>query len=55
MGVKFKDADLIGVLLQVIVCSIGLKTGKIEIKERKDNKKVLISKDKAVECIKKIC
>ena len=33
-GVKFKDADLIGIPLRVVVGERGLKDGKIEIKWR---------------------
>jgi prolyl-tRNA synthetase len=37
-GVKFKDADLIGVPLRVIVGERGLKEGTIEVKWRTDEK-----------------
>ncbi|MEJ5226732.1 proline--tRNA ligase [Thermodesulfovibrio sp.] len=45
-GVKFKDADLIGIPIQVIIGEKGLKEGKIEIKKRrtKESKKVTINK-----------
>ena len=33
-GVKFKDADLIGIPLRVVIGERGLKEGKIEIKWR---------------------
>jgi prolyl-tRNA synthetase len=44
-GVKFKDADLIGVPQQIIVGDRGLKEGKIEIKSRRDgsSKSVLLA------------
>jgi len=44
-GVKFKDADLIGIPLRVTVGARGLKEGKLEIKERseKENQSVDIS------------
>ena len=35
-GVKFKDADLIGVPLRVVIGERGLKEGKLEIKWRWD-------------------
>jgi prolyl-tRNA synthetase len=35
-GVKFKDADLIGVPLRVVVGERGLKEGTIEVKWRSD-------------------
>ena len=33
-GVKFKDADLIGVPLRVVIGERGLKEGKLEVKWR---------------------
>ncbi len=33
-GVKFKDADLIGVPLRVVIGDRGLKEGKLEVKWR---------------------
>lgn len=44
-GVKFKDADLIGVPNQIIVGERGLKEGKIEIKNRRtgEAKSILLS------------
>lgn len=44
-GVKFKDADLIGIPVQIIIGERGLKDGKIEIKLRRDgsSKSVLLS------------
>ncbi len=38
-GVKFKDADLIGVPLRVVVGKKGLAEGKIEISTRRDREK----------------
>ncbi len=37
-GVKFKDADLIGIPTQVIIGEKGSKTGKVEIKNRRSGK-----------------
>ncbi len=37
-GIKFKDADLIGFPLQVIIGKKNLKTGKVELKLRKTQK-----------------
>jgi prolyl-tRNA synthetase len=36
-GFKFKDADLIGVPLRVVISERGLKDGTIEVKWRRDN------------------
>ncbi len=37
-GVKFKDADLIGIPLRVVIGERGLKEGNVEIKRRTDEK-----------------
>ena len=46
-GVKFKDADLIGVPLQLIVGGKGLEKGIVETKIRKIGQKSSISADNA--------
>ncbi len=40
-GVKFKDADLIGISLQVIIGKESLKKNTIELKIRRGNKKIV--------------
>jgi prolyl-tRNA synthetase len=35
-GVKFKDADLIGIPLRIVIGQRGLKEGNVEIKRRTD-------------------
>jgi len=52
-GFKFKDADLLGIPLQVIVGEINLKSGHIEIKERRTGKRELIELNKVVSYIEK--
>lgn len=47
-GVKFKDADLIGIPIQVIIGEKGLKENKIEIKKRRTKESKLVSLSKAV-------
>ncbi len=47
-GVKFKDADLIGIPLRIVVGDRGLADGNVEIKRRTDAKPALIEADKAV-------
>ena len=47
-GVKFKDSDLIGIPLKIIVGNTFLKEGKIEIKKRKDGQLIKVSKEKIV-------
>jgi prolyl-tRNA synthetase len=41
-GVKFKDADLLGIPLQVIVGKDSLRNGAIELKARRENKKISV-------------
>lgn len=50
-GIKFKDADLIGFPLQVIIGEKCLGQNKIEIKGRKTGQSTLIDKDKVIEYI----
>ena len=40
-GVKFKDADLIGFTVRVVVGAKGLAKGGVEIKARKDPKEAM--------------
>lgn len=47
-GVKFKDADLIGIPIQVIIGEKGLKNNKIEIKKRRTKESKMVSINKAV-------
>jgi prolyl-tRNA synthetase len=48
-GVKFKDADLIGVPLRVVVGAKGLKNGQVELKRRADGEVEMLPVDQAVE------
>jgi len=50
-GVKFKDADLVGFPLRVVIGDRGLKQGQIEIKWRWDEKAEMIDVAGAVEKI----
>jgi prolyl-tRNA synthetase len=51
-GVKFNDADLIGVPLRVTLGEINLKKGLVEIKMRKTGEISLVKKEEAVSKIK---
>jgi len=53
-GVKFKDADLIGIPLRVVVGERGLKEGKVEIKRRTDERPTLVEAARAVATVLKI-
>jgi len=48
-GVKFKDADLIGLPVRVVVGSKSLATGQVELALRRDKGKLLVPVDRAVE------
>jgi len=53
-GVKFKDADLIGLPLRVVVGDRGLSEGNVEIKRRTDEKPTPVPVDQAVEKVLEI-
>ena len=48
-GVKFKDADLIGIPVRVTVGDRGLKNGIVEFKLRRDEEREEIAVDRALE------
>jgi len=50
-GVKFKDADLIGIPLRVTLGEKNLKRGLVEIRRRKNSETIVIGKDKATETV----
>jgi prolyl-tRNA synthetase len=51
-GVKFKDNDLIGMPLRIVVGSKGLAEGKVELKNRKSGEMLLLPIDEAIAQIK---
>jgi prolyl-tRNA synthetase len=52
-GAKFKDADLIGIPLQVTVGARGLKEGQLELKQRAGGEKALIAVERIAEELRK--
>jgi len=54
-GVKFKDGDLIGIPIKVIMGEKGLERGEIEIEERDKKEAIRVKKEKVVEEILKLC
>ncbi|HPX61653.1 MAG TPA: proline--tRNA ligase [Deltaproteobacteria bacterium] len=48
-GVKFKDNDLIGIPLRIVVGSKGLAEGKVELKLRKTGEMLSLSIEQAIE------
>lgn len=53
-GFKFKDADLLGMPLQVIVGEKNLANGNIEIKVRKTGERLLVPKDGLIAKVKSL-
>jgi prolyl-tRNA synthetase len=53
-GVKFNDADLIGIPIQVIIGDKSLKMGKIELKSRQTGEKILIETANVVDNVKSL-
>ena len=51
-GVKFKDADLLGVPVLVVIGRDSVKNNTIELKLRKDKEKIIGSKEEVLEKIK---
>ena len=47
-GIKLKDADLIGLPLQVIIGEKNIKGDKLEIKERVSGKVTLVRREEAL-------
>jgi prolyl-tRNA synthetase len=53
-GVKFKDADLIGIPLRVTLGEKNLKKGLVEIKERRTGEILLVKKEEALSKVKEL-
>jgi len=53
-GFKFKDADLIGIPLRIVVGSKNLAEGKVELKDRKSGDVTLLPVAEAVEKVKTV-
>ena len=53
-GVKFKDADLIGIPLRLTLGEKNLKKGLVEIKKRRTGEIFLVKKEEAVSKVKEM-
>jgi prolyl-tRNA synthetase len=51
-GVKFKDADLLGLPLRIVVSAKNLQNGKVELHDRKTDDTWLVSTDKIHDVLK---
>jgi prolyl-tRNA synthetase len=53
-GVKFKDADLLGVPLRVTIGNAFVKEGLVEIRERRSRRESRVAKTQVVEDIERM-
>ena len=53
-GVKFKDHDLVGIPIRVTVGPEGMKTGKVDIKIRPQDKRLDVAADEVITTIREI-
>ena len=53
-GVKFNDADLIGIPYRIVIGKKALAQGKVEIKNRSSGEVALVAKEDAVKKMKEI-
>jgi prolyl-tRNA synthetase len=53
-GVKFKDADLLGIPWQVVIGKKGLKEGVVEVKSRKTKETERLEPSRVVEYLKSV-
>jgi prolyl-tRNA synthetase len=51
-GVKFNDADLLGIPLRIVLSGKNLKNGKVEVKGRKETEAKLVDVDQALDAAK---
>ena len=51
-GVKFNDADLIGIPIRLTVGSRGLANGQVEMKLRHENDRTDVPLDQVIESVK---
>jgi prolyl-tRNA synthetase len=52
-GVKFNDADLLGMPLQIIVGERNLSDGNIEMKQRRSGKRVVVALEECIDAVVK--
>ena len=53
-GFKFKDADLLGMPLQVIIGEKGLKNNQVEVKVRRTKERTMVPIDDLIPAVKKL-
>ncbi len=50
-GVKFKDADLIGIPIRITIGPKSLQENQVEVKKRWEEEKILVDMDKVVQSV----
>ncbi|MFH1454036.1 MAG: proline--tRNA ligase, partial [Armatimonadota bacterium] len=53
-GVKFKDIDLMGIPVKIVIGVKTIKEGKLEVKTRKDGNTVFVDKEKIIDMVREI-
>jgi prolyl-tRNA synthetase len=53
-GFKFKDADLLGMPVQIILGEKNLAAGKVEVKIRRTGERILVARDNMISEIAKL-
>ena len=53
-GVKFKDADLLGLPLRVTVGALLAREGKVEVRTRRDRQEVKVAPDAVVSTVQEL-
>ncbi len=53
-GVKFKDADLIGYPIRMVIGKRTASEGTVEVRRRKDQEELVVPSDEALEAVKKL-
>jgi prolyl-tRNA synthetase len=53
-GVKFKDADLLGIPVRVTVGALLAREGRVEVRGRREGRDVAVSPDEAVATVREL-
>ena len=53
-GVKFKDADLMGIPVRVVISSISMGNGGVEVKARAEKESEIVSEPDVIEAVRKL-
>ena len=53
-GVKFNDADLLGLPIRVVVSPRNLKNGEVEVKPRSGGEAEMVSREEAIARVREV-